>query len=1469
MNQQLQNILDIVQQNENLSADEKTALIKAIKKADSDFTISEFKLERTEKVKRITGILLEETIEELEQKRKAVEAQNRELEIEAALEKVRSRTMAMQHSDELAETSFLLDSQVRALGIKTWGCAFNIYQEKDSIEWFGNEAGILPTYTVPRKGIFKKYYESGQKGNSIFVQEITGKECIAHYEFMSTLPVIGDVLKQLKETNGSFPDYQIDHVVYFKYGYLLFITLESVPEAHDIFKRFAKVFEQTYTRFLDLQKAEAQAKEAQIEAALEKVRNRTMAMQQSSDLTIASNMLYQELQNLDIRTYSTGYCIWDDSNMQSATFWLSSEGNLQPPFSAPLKGDPIFSRYKKAFEEGVGFYADAYSGEKLENHYANIYELPDVKAMFEMVTEGKMELPTIPKSQVNHVVYFKQGFLLFVTKQPIPEAHDIFKRFGQVFEQTYTRFLDLQKAEERIRESQIETALEKIRSRSLAMHKTIELKDVISLVFEKLRALDVAMDSACILTFNQVAKGHTVWAANPDLFSVLSTYVPYHDNPINKAIYDLRENGEDFMDETWTFEEKNMMYDYFFEHTDWKHFPDDMKQMVFNFEGWGMTGPLLKHSATLLVSYSQKTYSEHEIEIIKRFGNVFEQAYIRFLDLQKAEAQAREAEIETALERVRSRTMGMQKSEELSAVIQVVYEQLIELNFDIDGAGFAVDHRESDDWNVWQTDGFVPHPYQLHMPYFDHPMANAIIKAKKDGLELLVLSLTFEEKNKLIDEFFKYITQPKEVKKALYSFPGYVMSKVLLKNVDLYVSRYSGIPFTNAENAILIRFTKVFEQTYTRFNDLKQAEEQEYEARIEASLERIRSRSMSMQKSKELHAVIQVIFDQLIQLEFNIDSAGFAIDFRESDDWNLWIADRINPSATQIHIPYFDHPMPNAIIEAKKSGQELLMINLTFEEKNELYEHSFKHVKTPKKIQNEIFSYPGYVISKVLLDNVDLYMTNFAGDLYTDEENATLWRFGKVFEQAYIRFNDLKNAEERAKEVLKQSSIDRLRAKIASMRTATDLEQIIPSIWKELDILGVPFIRCGVFIMNDENQSISTYLSSPNGKALAAFELAYDTNEIAKNIASNWKKKKIYQTSWNKKEFLAFMADLIDKGLLKDPKSYQGAEQPPEHLYLNFAPFKQGMIYVGNVETLTADELDLVQSIANAFSIAYARYEDFNQLEKAKKSVDDSLTELKATQAQLIQSEKMASLGELTAGIAHEIQNPLNFVNNFSEVSNELIDEMKEEIDSGNYDEVTEIANIVKLNLEKINHHGKRADAIVKGMLQHSRSGSTTKELTDINKLADEYLRLAYHGLRAKDKTFNATLNTDFDEAIGSINVLPQDIGRVILNLITNAFYTVHKKKILNPENYEPTVTVKTKNSGNKVEVQVTDNGNGIPNQVLEKIFQPFFTTKPTGEGTGLGLSLSYDIVKAHGGELQVETKEGEGSTFSIIMPIT
>jgi len=309
---------------------------------------------------------------------------------------------------------------------------------------------------------------------------------------------------------------------------------------------------------------------------------------------------------------------------------------------------------------------------------------------------------------------------------------------------------------------------------------------------------------------------------------------------------------------------------------------------------------------------------------------------------------------------------------------------------------------------------------------------------------------------------------------------------------------------------------------------------------------------------------------------------------------------------------------------------------------------------------------------------------------------------------------------------------------------------------------------------------------------------------------------------------------------------------------------KEKVVYQNTIRTYA-----LLAGLGVFLVIALILYRNNKQKHKANKILENTLTNLETTQTQLIQSEKLASLGELTAGIAHEIQNPLNFVNNFSEVSMELAVEIKDELKLGNIDEVIDIVDNIEQNLEKIIHHGKRADAIVKNMLQHSRNNSAEKTLTDINALADEYLRLSYHGLRAKDKSFNSNMSTDFDSSVPKVEMIGQDIGRVLLNLFNNAFYAVQQRKKADGDSYKPEVKVSTKLSGKFVEIKVTDNGTGIPDNVKGKILQPFFTTKPTGEGTGLGLSLSYDIVvKGHGGTMDIKSVDGEYTEFIINIPV-
>ena len=480
-----------------------------------------------------------------------------------------------------------------------------------------------------------------------------------------------------------------------------------------------------------------------------------------------------------------------------------------------------------------------------------------------------------------------------------------------------------------------------------------------------------------------------------------------------------------------------------------------------------------------------------------------------------------------------------------------------------------------------------------------------------------------------------------------------------------------------------------------------------------------------------------------------------------------------------------------------------------------------------------------------------------------------------------------KAVEDQNKELEIESSLERMRSVAMGIRKSDELINVAESLYKELIILGFSNVRNAQIVINLQDNEMYLVCVYTDGKAEVFRESRYETSPIIQELYDQLETSTdaLYKRQIAGKDFEEWMhwrkstTSNFDQRLID-------AQSISFYLYA----VGDGHLGISAYNSITDQQLEVLKRFRNVFELAYRRFMDITKSEEQaakllheKEILEKTLSELKAAQKQLIQSEKMASLGELTAGIAHEIQNPLNFVNNFSEVSNELIDEMSAEIEKGDMEEAKFIMADIKSNLEKINHHGKRADAIVKGMLQHSRTSSAEKEPTDINKLADEYLRLAYHGLRAKDKSFNATLETDFDESIGKIYVIPQDIGRVILNLITNAFYATNEKKKspLTPEGgtnssetkYEPTVCISTKrisplrgDQGGLL-ISVRDNGNGIPKTILDKIFQPFFTTKPTGQGTGLGLSLSYDIIKAHGGELNVKTEEGKGTEFSISLP--
>ncbi len=1110
MNKHLQHILDNIQQNDKLTSEQKEQLLKFLKDADKELEITAFKLDRTEKVKRTTAILLEETIQELEQKRIAVEAQNRELEIEAALERVRAVAMSMTKPDDLLSICETMFHELKKLGFADLRNAMiNIhYDEKSYLlnyDFAENTGRTVTSFVYNSHPIVDNIIQHAKQSFDSFTEMIySGKKL--------------DDLRAFRKNNGEADDERLDNIdalCYYFYstgtgavGISMFNTASQ--EQLNVLKRFRNVFDLAYKRYVDITKAEAQAREAQIETALERVRSRAMAMHTSKELKEVAREMRNQFSLLGQKELETcAIHLWDES---SETFegWAA----LRSPDNA---------------------------GEVIES-------------------ESKLNIKGIRILEESHQQYLA-GKKDYVLINDVARAKEFFNALKQV---------------------------------------------------------------------------------DPRAFAFLS-----------EAIKDKKPND---ISAYWS---------------------------VSDFPGGSL----------VMVTYNQP--DENTRALLRRFANVFGLAYQRFNDLQKAEAQAREAQIEAALERVRSRSMAMHKSEELKEVIKLVLEQFIHLKINAEHAGFYIDYKARDDMHIWLADPNLE-PFFAVIPYFDTPTWNSFLEAKTKGIAFHTDLLDFEEKNKFYNSLFELFKVPEEAKNFYLQCKGLAVSTVLLDNVGLYIENFSGIPYSDEENAVLMRFGKVFQQTYTRFLDLQKAEAQAREAQIETALEKVRSRTLAMQKSDELAETAAVLFQQLI-------------------------------------------------------------------------------------------------------------------------------------------------------------------------------------------VLGIAPNRLFIIIINENKPEMEAWLTDEDGtKVSKGFTGNYNKNQTLRKMYDGWLEKgKSLMMDMQDEELQQYFHYLHDE--LHVP--FKGGLEQKRRVQ-HIAYFNQGLIGMAAPEPQPAETLQLLERFAAVFNLTFTRFNDLKiaeahalqaeqdliAIKDAKQKAEEALTELQATQKQLIQSEKMASLGELTAGIAHEIQNPLNFVNNFSEVSNELIMELNAERlkpDAERDEQLeNEILNDIKQNLEKINHHGKRAGDIVKGMLQHSRQSSGKKEPTDINALADEYLRLAYHGLRAKDKSFNAAFETNFDSTLPKLNVIPQDIGRVLLNIINNAFYAVNEKRRTAGENYKPLVSIQTKKINDTIEISVEDNGNGIPESIKEKIFQPFFTTKPTGQGTGLGLSLAYDIVKAHGGEIKVETKEGEGTTFMIIMSI-
>lgn len=1221
---------------------------------------------------------------------------------------------------------------------------------------------------------------------------------------------------------------------------------------------------------------EQKNRDLEIEAALERVRAVAMGMKKPEDLLdvcqVISNQLEEfgvdQIRNIQIAIINEKKglysCYQYFPSYQQTT--IEETEYLKNPVEQEMVQQMLASRngHFMGHMEGKAL-REFEAHRKEENHFPDplIEESSELGYCFLSIGEG--------------------GLGITRYKAINPEELSLFKRFHQVFSLAYQRFVDIQKAEAQARKAQIEASLERVRAHTMGLRKSDELAQIISVIFEELQKLGLDPYECSIFFRNGNSREFTVWGKGTEEDPFLNNYQFFFvDHPILNAVLQDIEKKIPYREFAMEKEELKSYGDLIFSQTQFQHASQAYKDSFYALEKVFAGQAIFNHG--FLEAVGMEPLPGDFPEVLQRFAQVIDLAYTRFLDLQRAEVQAREAQIEAALERVRSRTMGMQNSNELADLVSLVFKELNQLDFQLTSCIIWIHEPTSQTNTLWVASAELNQVAQpIHLRLFKHPFFHSIIQAWKTNDQQWIFTLEGEEKKSFENLFFSIEDKiPEALSHALTQPEKVVFSASFNQFGALEILETT--PLTPEKFDILHRIGKVFNSSYTRFNDLKKAEVQAREAQIEVALERVRSRSMAMHSSSELAELSMELVKQVQNLgmanwfcAFNIDDGDPKGSLEWGSNGNM-VFQAYRTPREGVFLKYY---------EAGKRGETLLVNEINEEECPAHYDYlcSLPGVgEQLLQIKAAGIPFPTYQIDHVAYFKYGylLFITYEA----VPQSHEIFIRFAKVFEQTYTRFLDLQKAEAQAIEAQIELSLEKIRSKVSSMQESSDLLDIMVSIRSEFVSLGH---EANYFwYMRWLPEKYEKAMTSGDGTQVGMIMTLPRHIHGDIPLVSDWEKgdEPTLVFPMDVETAVVYVDKMITLGDFEKVDPHAPTLEDIRHiggLTFIMARTSQGEIgysLAGEVPNPPEESVKTLVRFAGVFDLAYKRFEDLKKAErdlieikKAKQKAESALVELKSAQAQLIQAEKMASLGELTAGIAHEIQNPLNFVNNFSEVSGELIEEAAQEIEKGDLEEIKFILQDLKDNLSKINHHGKRAGSIVKGMLEHSRKSEGKKELTDLNQLTDECLRLSFHGLRAKDKNFTADFKTDYDPHLPKLEVVSQDIGRVILNLINNAFYAVNEKATLRQaqgdSEYQPEVFVSTKKTEIGAEISVEDNGSGISDSIQDKIFQPFFTTKPTGSGTGLGLSLSYDIVKAHGGEFKVISEEGKGTEFSIFLPLS
>ena len=1115
------------------------------------------------------------------------EAQAKEAQIEAALERVRSRTMAMHKSEDLKEVVKVLYQEIIPFGFDTFSCTIHLLdketqntevwmedlsgaQHLQSYFWYGRENSVV-----------NKLWEAWEQKQPQFAIHLKQEEKKNFDNYLFEKTDYRQFPEVVKNHIRSYPEAYFT-AIYFKNGFICTSNFEAPSTfQQEILQRFTKVFEQTYTRFLDLQKAEAQAREAQIEAALERVRAASMAMHKSEELPNAALIFLKQIEELGIpilgatinlvneakasyRLYfANGSNIGITNELDTNDFWLAKES-----FQLLQKGEREFT---------------------LECEGIKLKEWIDwLKKEIHLGRGQRLEKANLKKAYVRTVQFHELSHLIFSSVHPLTEdTLRVMRKITKAFGQSYIRFLDLQKAEAQAREAQIEAALERVRARAMAMHKSNELMQLVQVLFDQIKNTGIAVESSWVTLTNVIDDTLEFWIRHGNQESdALKVKVNEHPNVFRPII------------ESWKDDVKVLEF-----ATPKAEFNQVTKELF----GFDVPDRADKKNFQLLYIHHRFGYlgfgtwdktNKEEVEICKRFAQVFEQTYTRFLDLQKAEAQAREAQIEAALERVRSRTMAMHHSQELGEVAAVLFEQVKKLDLGAIANWLSLVDVASNSMEIWTTQGEQALPRQADGAAYE--IFQTVIDAWKSGKPFIQFSLEKKKAKKILKLVFN---------QAL-DFPKQVTAYHLLeiRHQFGYLGLGTWTEVNEEDQAILQRFAKVFEQTYTRFQDLQKAEAQAKEAQIEAALERVRSRTMAMHRSEELNEVVGVLYQQFAQLTnnwgielgiFNESATTIEI-FRSNIETaaypkSYFIKGKGHRVLKQYWQIWLDQT-PNALLTLKgKSQKSFLQYLLTHTDFKDLPESDKKVMEVPQvHLQFSPMQY-GF-LSVATLDAS-----------FQQEDYVILNRFAKVFEQTYTRFLDIQRAEAQAREAQIEAALERIRAKTMAMHKSEELAQVVNLLYHELKQFELrdEFTDVEIYLI-DEDTGIATFWTSHEnfsvkGKKLSLPFKGFPTLEkeyqLWRRTPVSERKNLLLAIEYAGQDWETFI-DFIEAEIPEIEAEVQAMRTANIQKWYNYnAYFSKGTLSLQGTNPTDSETLEILKRFAAVFEQTYTRFLDLQKAE--------------------------------------------------------------------------------------------------------------------------------------------------------------------------------------------------------------------------------------------------------------------------------